>query len=199
MGNKYLFQKYIYPQRWISYWHQIDEVLKTEPNSVLVIGIGDGIVVRILKDYIPDVQTLDIDKDLRPAILASVDSIPLEDEKFDTILCAEVLEHLPFDKFEKCLSEIKRVVKKNVIISFPHFGPPIKFSFKIPFLSEVKITLKIPFPIKHQFNGEHYWELGKKGYSPRRIKNIIKKYFKIQREYLPFENQYHHFYVLEKL
>jgi hypothetical protein len=114
-------------------------------------------------------------------------------------LCAEVLEHLPFEKFEKCLQELRRVSKKYVVLSLPHFGPPIKLSFKVPLFKEIKMALKIPFPTKHKFNDEHYWEIGKQGYPASKIRKILKKYFKIKKEFIPFENQYHHFYILEKL
>lgn len=197
--NKYLFSKYVYPSRWSSYWHQIDEVLNTKPENVLVIGVGDKIVVNILKDYVKEVKTLDIDNSLNPDILASVEKIPLNENSVDTGLCAEVLEHLPFEKFDACLRELNRLSKKNVILSLPHFGPPVKFLLKIPLFPEIKFAIKIPFMIKHKFNGENYWEIGKKGYSSSKIRKIIKKYFKINKEFIPFNNQYHHFYILEKI
>ncbi len=177
-NNQYSFQKYVYLLRWVSYWHQINEVLKLNPKSTLIVGKGDGIVGEILKKYISEVKTLDLEKGLSPDIIGSVENIPLQNNSFDLILCAEVLEHLLFEKFEKSLSELKRITKKCVILSLPHFGPPIKLSFKIPFLKEVKIAFKIPYLIKHKTNGGHYWEIGKRRYQSSKIRKIIKKYFK---------------------
>jgi len=199
MENKYTFSKYVYLSRWVSYWYQISEVLKLEPDNLLIIGIGDGFVVDILKRNIPEVKTLDIDKKLSPDIVSSVGDMPLENNSFDVILCAEVLEHLPFERFERILSELKKVSRKYVILSLPHFGPPLKFSVKFPFISELKLAYKIPYPRRHIFQGEHYWEIGKRGYSPKKIRRIIQKYFKIEKEFIPFENQYHHFYILETI
>jgi len=199
MENKYTFSKYVYLSRWVSYWYQISEVLKLEPDKLLIIGIGYGFVVDILKRNIPEVKTLDIDKKLSPDIVSSVGDMPLENNSFDVILCAEVLEHLPFERFERILSELKKVSRKYVILSLPHFGPPLKFSVKFPFISELKLAYKIPYPRRHIFQGEHYWEIGKRGYSPKKIRMIIQKYFKIEKEFIPFENQYHHFYILETI
>lgn len=198
MNNiNYSFKKYVYPERWVSYWHQIDEVLKLTPKNLLIIGSGDAMVGEVLKKYIKQVKTFDIESELEPNIIGSVDDIALPNNSFDVVLCCAVLEHLPFEKFEKCLKEIKRIAKKDVVLSLPHFGPPIKFSFKIPFIKEIKIAFKVPYFIKHKPN-EHCWEIGKRGYSSRKIRQVIKKYFRIKKEFIPFENQYHHFYVLEK-
>jgi len=106
---------------------------------------------------------------------------------------------LPFNQFEKALEELARVSDKNVIISVPHFGPPLKFMFKIPFLPEFRFALKIPFYREHFFNGEHYWELGKKNYPVSKILKILEKRFKVLKHFVPFENQYHHFFVLKKI
>ncbi len=197
--ESYNFKKYSFPGRWVSYFHQISESLSLDPKSILETGTGDG----VYKDYVInntsiDYKNIDIAEDLNPDIIGSVDCMPLKDNSFDLVVAFEVLEHLEFDKFEKALSELRRVTKKNVIISLPHFGPPIKFLFKIPFLKEIKIAFKIPVPLEHKFNGQHYWEIGQKEYSAGKIRDIIKKHFKIKKEFIPFENQYHHFYVLEK-
>lgn len=197
MLEKYKFN-YNYQIRWVSYWHQINEVLSLSPANVLEIGIGSKVVLNYLKQENIDIKTLDINKELNPDYIGSVEKMPLESNSFDVVLCAEVLEHLPFEKFSQCLSELRRVSKKYVVLSLPHFGPPLKFSFKIPFFKEVRKAIKIPFPVQHNFRGDHYWEIGKKKYSKKRIKMILKKYFKIKKDFIPFQNQYHHFYILEK-
>jgi len=195
----YFFSKYSHKDRWVSYYHQIDEVLKLKPESILEIGVGDKVFGSFIKNNTDILyKSVDIDKDLGPDIVGSVTALPIEDGTYDAVCAFEVLEHLPYEKFPQVLSELKRVSKKNVIVSLPHFGPPIKFSLKIPFLPEVKLSFKIPFYRKHEFNGEHYWEIGKRGYSVSRIKKDIEKYFKIAKDFIPFENQYHHFFVLEK-
>ena len=196
--NHYSF-KYDYKARWISYWHQIDEVLSLKPKNALEVGVGNKTVSNYLKNQGIRLTTFDIDEKLKPDVVGDILNMPFENSSFDVVLCAEVLEHLSFDKFEKGLSELKRVSKKYVILSLPHFGHSIKLSFKIPLIKEKKLAIRIPFPTKHHFNGDHYWEIGKKGYPLMKIKQIIKKYFMLKKDFIPFENQYHHFFVLEKL
>ena len=185
--------------RWASYWIQIKEVLKLNPKKVLVIGKGDGIVPTYLKNLGLEISTLDIDSSLGPDIAASVLHMPIEDNSFDVVLCAEVLEHLSYDEFSNALSEIRRVVKNMAIVSLPHFGPAIRIFLKIPFLPELKLIVKLPYPIKHQFKGEHYWEIGKKDYPLKLIKSeIIKSGFSIKNNYIAFENPAHRFFILKK-
>lgn len=143
-------------------------------------------------------KSLDSDRERMPDILASVDKIPLDNNSFDAVCAFEVLEHLPFEKFEKALAEMSRVARSDVVLSLPHFGPPVKFLIKLPFLPEIKFAFKIPFARKHIFNGQHYWEIGKRGYSAKSIRAILEKYFTVKKEFIPFGNQYHHFYILKK-
>lgn len=195
----YSFSKYDYKTRWTSYWHQINEILNLVPKKVLEVGIGNKTVLNYLKNQGIEVLTLDINEKLKPDIVGNVLKMPFQDNSFDIILCAEILEHLPFEEFDKALEELERVSKKYVVLSLPHFGHSIKFSFKIPLIREKRFAIRIPFPIKHHFDGEHYWEIGKKGYPLTKIKRIIKKCFVIKKEFIPFESQYHHFFILEKL
>ena len=173
--------------RWASYWHQIKEVLEFNPKKVLVIGKGDGLVPMYLKNFGLDITTLDIDEALSPDIKASVLNIPVGDGSFDVVLCAEVLEHLPFGDFHRALAEIERVAKFGAIISLPHFGPAVRFLLKLPFLSEIKFLLKLPYPLAHIFKVEHYWEIGKKNYPLKLIKSeIAKAGFSIKKDYIAF-------------
>lgn len=196
--NEYSFARYVHYGRWASYWHQIDAVLKSAPRRVLIVGKGDGIVAEILKRHVGEVRTLDIESSLQPDIVASVEAMPLESGSFDAVLCCEVLEHLPFEKFEAALAELARVARRHVVVSLPHFGPPVKFALKLPFFREIRIAFKLPVPLHHVFNGEHYWEIGKRGYPPAKIRHELQRFFFIQEEFVPFDNQYHHFFILEK-
>jgi len=192
----YSFTKYDTQSRWQSYWHQINQVLKQNPNNVLEIGVGNKLVSDYLRKQGIKVITADVNKNLNPDVEACVLNLPFENNAFDVVLCCEVLEHLPFNHFEQALGEIKRVTKQTVILSLPHFGPPIKLSFKIPFLKEIKLAFKIPFPKKHIKN-EHFWEIGKKDYPLKKIKSTLQKHFVISQTFIPFENQYHCFFVLK--
>jgi ubiquinone/menaquinone biosynthesis C-methylase UbiE len=196
----YFSEEYNDSKRWMSYWRQIKEVLAFKPQAILVVGKGNDLVSEYLKLKNIKVVTLDIDEDLKPDVAASVVKMPFNDRQFDAVLCAQVLEHLPYEDFDRALLEIYRVSRSGAVISLPHFGPAIRFLLKIPFLSELRFILKLPYPIKHQFKGEHYWEIGKRGYPLRRIRNDIKKSgFIIERDFVVFENPLHHFFILKKI
>lgn len=198
--HSYPFAKYSDLDRWASYWHQINEILKYSPKNVLEIGIGDCVVSNYFKNNLGiKYASADIDARLNPDIICSIDNIPLEDSSYDIVCAFEVLEHLPFDKFEKSLLELKRVGKKYVIISLPHWGRHFSISIRLPFFKKIRMQYKFNlFPIEHKFDGQHYWEIGKKGYSLKNIKShIINSGLIIIKEYIIFESPYHHIFVLK--
>ena len=195
----YFSSDYEDKNRWVSYWYQIKEVFDFHPESVLIVGKGSGLISEYFKLSGIRTTTLDIDESLHPDIVASVLKMPFKDNEFDVVLCAQVLEHLPYEDFSKALSEIKRVIKIGAVISLPHFGPAIRFLFKFPLFPEIKFMIRMPYPKKHKFKGEHYWEIGKRGYSLKKIKKeITKSGLAIEKDYVIFENPLHHFFVLKK-
>lgn len=187
--------------RWISYWYQINEVIRQNPKSVLEIGSGNKTVSDYLKKVGFKVTTCDFDTKLKPDIVANILKLPFKSESFDVVLCAEVLEHLPFTNFVKALREICKVTRNSAIITLPHFSlTNLYLGIKIlPFITQKELSFKVDYPFKHKFDGEHYWEIGKRGYPLNRIKReIIKSGFLIQKMYYPKENPRHHFFVLTK-
>jgi len=109
--KEHYFMEYDTKERWISYWYQINEVLKTKPKKVLEIGIGNGTVANYLKNQGIEVVTVDIDEKLNPDYVCSVTELSefFSDNQFVTILCDEVLEHIPFEYFENSLHEMQKV------------------------------------------------------------------------------------------
>ena len=162
-GRAYQFQ-----DRWNSYWHQLTFVHTSVPKSVLEVGVGEGVVARELRDRGIAVTTLDIAEDLKPDMIGSITGMPVPDKSFDVVLAAEILEHIRFEDVPQALREIVRVARKGAVISIPHPGYVFSLIFKLPLLPRIEFLRKIPFFWStHRFNGEHYWELGKRGFSER--------------------------------
>ncbi len=78
-------ESYDTKERFISYWHQIHEIISLEPKKVLEVGIGNGFVTRYLREKGWDVTTLDIVSELRPDVAGSVLSLPFGDTPFDVV------------------------------------------------------------------------------------------------------------------
>jgi hypothetical protein len=47
--DHYDFEKYCYPERWESYYHQIKESLALRPKNILEIGSGDKFFGNYIK------------------------------------------------------------------------------------------------------------------------------------------------------
>jgi ubiquinone/menaquinone biosynthesis C-methylase UbiE len=195
--SAYRFERYCGLDRWSSYHYQIHNIVETRSSSLLEVGVGDRVVENYIK-HNTDISytSVDIADDVGADVIGSITKLPFENKSFDAVCAFEVLEHLPYDTLPTSLFELARVARKKVLISVPHFGPPLKLSFKLPFLPEIAVAFKIPVPLTHTFNGQHYWELGKKGYSVKRFRQCLEEKFVIEKEFVPFENQYHHFFVL---
>lgn len=198
VSREHYFEDYDTKERFISYWYQIDEVLRTKPKNVLEIGVGNKTVSNYLKHRGIDVTTVDIDPNLESDLVGSVTELSkyFGKSSFDTVLCAEVLEHLPFDCFDVALKEIKHTAKSFVILSLPHFGIKFRFGIKMPLFKERRLFIQLPYYKEHFFDGEHYWEVGKKGYPIKLIVSKLSNLFKVERYYLIAENPYHIMFVL---
>ncbi len=193
-------KNYDHEHRWMSYWYQAREVFNLNPSSVLEIGKGNGFLYDYLKKSGIDIVSLDINPERKPDVVGSVLDIPFKGSSFELVVCFQVLEHLPYENFRKALSEIKRISQKYAVISLPHWGWTFYAIFKAPLIKRIKIFFKISGLVKHKFDGEHYWEIGKHNYSLRKVKKEIRQVgFKILKDYINPESPFHHFFVLERL
>lgn len=185
-------------KRFCSYWHQIYEVISLKPENVLEIGIGNGFVSNYLRKIGLKVTTCDIDYKLNPDIIASVTDLPIDDNRFDVVACFEVLEHIPFPEVYNAIKELARVSKNKVLISVPDSSRRYQFLSQVPKMGVLKFLIPLPRLINkvHVFDGEHYWELSKKGYSLKKFIKLINHCgLEIEKNYRIFENPFHRMFI----
>ena len=198
----YARRRYDSRERFMSYWHQADQILRREPEQLLEIGIGNGFLCRYLRSKDCHVHTLDFDERLEPDTVGSVLEMPFDDGAFDLVACYETLEHLPWESFAPALREMKRVARRWVLISLPDVTPYLRVDIEAPQLRErgkrrVRKFRELPYPRpeEHRFDGEHYWEVGKAGFPPSRIEGeLAAAGLELEEQLRVFELPYHHFY-----
>ncbi len=94
-----------------------DKFSKYFGKKILDVGCDKA----LLKTLIEDIDYTGIDVGGTPDIridLEKVDSLPFDENSFDCVICADVLEHI--DNLHLVFSELLRVSKKHVIIAWPN-------------------------------------------------------------------------------
>ena len=88
---------------------RMEEFIKMHRSSRLTLDLGCG--HAFYKKYFPNRIGLDIQPGQGVDVMGDAHNLPFENEKFDNILCTEVLEHLHSPHV--AISEMKRVLKKG--------------------------------------------------------------------------------------
>lgn len=199
------FKGYDTLNRFIGYYHQTNSVVNLKDiKSVLEVGIGNKTVYSYLKNFGYNVTSCDFDKSLKPDVINDVRNLSFKDNKFDAVVCFEVLEHLPLKDLPKALSELHRVSKKYVIISVPYYCAYFDFFMNFSIgrsKKSVNFRFKIPyFFVKPKLSGQHYWALGLKGISKRRFKEYAKKVGLVTlKSFSEKTNPQHHYFIMKKI
>lgn len=91
--------------------------------SVLDVGCGNGFVTDYLKGNRLVVGCDPSPVALKHASVARVqaggEALPFGDRAFDSVVCLEVLEHLPRDAFRRTVEELRRVTGRVLIVGVP--------------------------------------------------------------------------------
>jgi SAM-dependent methyltransferase len=160
-------------------------------RSVLVVGPGQGLVVPILRWRGYAVETFDIDSTFAPDHLGSVhDLSQFSKGQFDVIIASHVLEHLAEPYLDSALSEMARVGRHSLIY-LPVAGRYASLRVQPGTLN---IDWQLRFNLFNYFErpdgltrkysgGEHYWEIGRRGFRVRDIKQRLERFFVIVRAY----------------
>ncbi|PIT97696.1 methyltransferase type 11 [Candidatus Berkelbacteria bacterium CG10_big_fil_rev_8_21_14_0_10_41_12] len=202
----YSLKSYLAPKRLSTYCLLLLEVASLDPKKILEIGPGNYFLTKTLKLLNYNVKTLDLDPQIKPDYVIDVSSdeiLNLKKEGFDLVVASQVLEHIQYKDFVKTLRNL-RTITPRLLLTLPYARAGAAFlylEFVVPLLKK-RVSLQREFYYKrkrHQFTGEHYWEIGKIGFTLKKIrKDISKAGWKITKSYFNRDHPYHYFLVLNK-
>lgn len=198
--DHYSFSVYMDSRRWHSLWIQLKKISELAPARVLEIGPGAGILKSVAKVSGIEITTVDHDLELNPDYVGSLQRLPFSDASYDLVCAFQVLEHLEYQKAIDAVLEMARVSAKHIFISLPNAQITWRYQLYLPKFGELRFMFPRPLwrPTKHRYDGEHYWEINKKGYELKKILKDLNAACPIKKEWRPYENPYHHFILMEK-
>lgn len=169
-----------------TYYQYRDLQLCGDVKKLLIIGPGQGLDTQVLKWRKHEVTTFDIDKTFNPDVIGSVHDLSMfHDGSFDVVIASHVLEHLAVPYLDLCLSELARVGKYCLIylpVAGRHFQLRLKVDLKgidLSFILDLFNYFHKPDGTTPRYcSGQHYWEIGMKGFRVGDLVHRFNKHFK---------------------
>lgn len=163
-------------------------------------GKGSGLGCILLERQGLEVTTLDIQPQLDPTVVGDVRRLPFDDRSFDLAVCCQVLEHLPRESFVPALRELRRVVRRGLVLSLPDCA---RYSTLYSILLSHVLRRKEMFTLPHlprktpKLDSEHFWEINMRGHRLWDVQRDIEQAgFKAERTYRVWEIPFHRFWRL---
>lgn len=173
------------------YQYRDVESMRLKQRRLLVIGPGQGFDTQVLRWRGYEVVTLDIDDTFHPDIVGSVHDLSMfGDGEFGAVLASHVVEHIAVPYLDTALGEIARV-GRHALIYLPVAGRPVHFRF-VPNIT--KLDLSVVLDVFNYFDRpdgvtakycerQHFWEIGRPGWSKRAVRRRLAPHFDILNEY----------------
>jgi ubiquinone/menaquinone biosynthesis C-methylase UbiE len=133
------------------------------------------------------VTTFDIDHTFDPDVLGSVHDMPMfGDREFDVVIASHVLEHLAVAYLDRAVDEIARV-GRFALVYLPVAGRHAELRLK-PGFKNIDISIVVDlFNFLRRLDGvtspfcqgQHFWEIGRRGFSVRQIRRRFERRFEV--------------------
>lgn len=193
----YFTDGYFSPEQWMSFRAQVDAVRRLAPRSVLEVGLGNGIVSTILRHLGIQVATADINPHLHPDVLASLTELAssVGPASCDVALCAEVMEHMPFDLLDLCLENLAAVTRDCAVVTLPDVLRGLTLRGQV---WRWRIDLHWG-PHSRRLPPEHHWHIG--SHPATHLQAVLAHMecrFQVENHYRCPGNPMHRLFVLRK-
>lgn len=189
-GDRQEWRKNLYLINFVNTYYLLRDIESVCPKGkILVVGSGKGLDKPVLQWRGYDVTTLDIDTAFEPDVVGSVHDLSVfTSQQFDCVVASHVLEHLPVCYLDQSLSELSRVARFSVIY-LPWTGRRIEARLTV-WRFDWRICLQVHNPLHkpdglspNYMAGQHYWEVGMRGFSKRDIIRRASPFLKLRKVY----------------
>lgn len=174
-----------------AYYQYRDLNLCGELKKILIVGTGNGLDAQVLRWRGYEVTTFDIDEKFLPDIVGSVHDLSrFGDGHFDAVIASHVLEHLPVAYLDRSIAEIARVAPHALVylpVAGRHSQCRLKMDLKgldLSVIFDLFNFLHRPDGVTARYcQGQHYWELGMRGFTVAAIGKRLESRFEVVRRY----------------
>ena len=174
-----------------SYYQYRDIQQCGNAKRILIVGPGQGLDAQILAWRGYKIATLDIDDTFKPDTIGSVHDLSMfEDAQFDVVIASHVLEHIAVPYLEAALKELARVADWAIIylpVAGRHSQIRIAPGFKgvdLTAIFDLFSLLEKPDGITPKYcGGQHFWEVGYRGFRVKDLINRFNKHFQVVNHY----------------
>lgn len=176
----------------VNAYYQYEDIQSCgDVKKILIIGPGQGLDTHIFKWRGFEVTTFDIDETFNPDVIGSAHDLSMfGDKSFDVIIASHVLEHLPVPYLDQCMAELARVGAYSIVylpVAGRHFQFQIKLDVKginLSFVFDLFNYLHKPDGVTAKYcQGQHYWEMGMRGFTSGALEKRFSNHFSIVKSY----------------
>ena len=179
---------------WYRFFFIIKELARLEPKTILEVGPGEGTVRRVFEPYVERYAVIDVNPRLSPYFSGDIRTRFKEaEEKFECLIAADILEHIPFEDLPKAAQNIFSYLTPNghALITIPHRASNFLWmtptqtphAFRVPtgFLSPGAFYRRF-VKRKIWIDPDHQWEIGDGHHSIANVEKVFKETgFKIEK------------------
>jgi hypothetical protein len=187
-----LWGKQLHLCNFVNAFYQYQDIQRCgNVQKILVIGPGQGLDTHIFKWRGYEVTTFDIDETFKPDVIGSAHDLSMfGDRSFDVVIASHVLEHLPVPYLDQCLSEFARVGAYSILylpVAGRHFQTRLKMDLKgidMSFVFDLFNYFHKPDGVTARYcQGQHYWEMGMRGFTAKALKERFSNHFNVISSY----------------
>jgi len=160
-------------------------------RRVLIIGPGQGLDTAILRWLGYEVVTFDIDETFEPDHVGSTHDLSMfRDGEFDAVIASHVLEHMALPYLDPALAELARVAR-YALIYLPNHGRRAQLRL-VPGFRGLDLSLVVEFfdyflkpdgVTPRYMGGQHFWEVGMRGFRVRDVVRRFERHFEVLKVY----------------